>query len=114
MGLTGTQLWAEPKHTGSSPAFARQANRGGFHGHCCGVQVVRDPDWMFYKKSRKQIWDLSERAGVKCLEEEEKGGSSDPKEESCRDGAALFRSCSITGPLMGGSMVAHVVGHTWV
>lgn len=40
--------------------------------------------------------------------------SSDPKEESCRDGAALSQSWSITGPLMGGGMVAHMVRDTWL
>lgn len=40
--------------------------------------------------------------------------SSDLKEESCRDGSALSQSCSITGPLMGGGMVAHMVRDTWL
>lgn len=41
-------------------------------------------------------------------------GSSDPKEESYRDGAASSKFCSIIGPLMGGGMVAYVVGDTWL
>lgn len=38
--------------------------------------------------------------------------SSNAKEELCRDGTALSRSCSITGTLMRDSIMAHIAGNS--